>query len=74
MGENGIIAGHGRVLAARKLGLERVPVIELAHMSEAQKRAYVLADNQLALERRAGTRSCCGSSWRTCRSWASTSG
>jgi DNA modification methylase len=48
-GENGIIAGHGRVLAARKLGLEQVPVIELAHMSEAQKRAYVLADNQLAL-------------------------
>jgi len=48
-GANGIIAGHGRVLAARKLGLERVPVIELAHMTEAQKRAYVLADNQLAL-------------------------
>ena len=48
-GENGIIAGHGRVLAARKLGLERVPVIELGQMSEAQKRAYVLADNQLAL-------------------------
>jgi ParB-like chromosome segregation protein Spo0J len=48
-GANGIIAGHGRVLAARKLGLERVPVIELAHLSEAQKRAYVLADNQLAL-------------------------
>jgi len=48
-GENGIIAGHGRVMAARKLGLERVPVIEPAHMSEAQKRAYVLADNQLAL-------------------------
>jgi DNA modification methylase len=48
-GESGIIAGHGRVMAARKLGLERVPVIELAHMSEAQRRAYVLADNQLAL-------------------------
>ena len=48
-GANGIIAGHGRALAARKLGLERVPVIELAHMTEAQKRAYVLADNQLAL-------------------------
>jgi DNA modification methylase len=48
-GSSGIIAGHGRVLAARKLALERVPVIELAHMSEAQKRAYVLADNQLAL-------------------------
>ena len=48
-GANGIIAGHGRVLAARQLGLERVPVIELVHMSEAQKRAYVLTDNQLAL-------------------------
>jgi DNA modification methylase len=47
-GENGIIAGHGRVLAARKLGLASVPVIELAHLSEAQKRAYVLADNRLA--------------------------
>ena len=40
MAQSGIIAGHGRVLAARKLELERVPVIELAHMSEAQKRAY----------------------------------
>ncbi len=47
-GTNGIIAGHGRVLAARKLGLGAVPVIELAHLSEAQKRAYVLADNRLA--------------------------
>lgn len=48
-GANGIIAGHGRVLAARKLGLSSVPVIELSGMSEAQKRAYVLADNKLAL-------------------------
>lgn len=47
-GENGIIAGHGRVMAARKLGLARVPVIELAHLSEGQKRAYILADNRLA--------------------------
>ena len=47
-GENGIIAGHGRVRAARMLGLETVPVIELAHLSGAQKRAYVLADNRLA--------------------------
>ena len=47
-GSNGIIAGHGRVLAARKLGFEQVPVIELAHLSESQKRAYVLADNKLA--------------------------
>jgi hypothetical protein len=47
-GTNGIIAGHGRVLAARQLGLRAVPVIELAHLSEAQKRAYILADNRLA--------------------------
>jgi DNA modification methylase len=45
---NGIIAGHGRVLAARKLGFDQVPVIELAHLTESQKRAYVLADNKLA--------------------------
>jgi ParB-like chromosome segregation protein Spo0J len=48
-GENGIIAGHGRLLAARKLGQDKVPVIELAHMTDAQKRAYVIADNKLAL-------------------------
>jgi len=47
-GENGIIAGHGRVMAARKLGLMQVPVVELAHLTEAQKRAYILADNKLA--------------------------
>jgi DNA modification methylase len=45
----GIIAGHGRLLAARKLGLKEVPVIVLDHLSETQKRAYVIADNQLAL-------------------------
>lgn len=48
-GNNGIIAGHGRIMAARKLGLSEVPVIELAHLSETQKRAYILADNKLAL-------------------------
>ncbi|WP_287496898.1 site-specific DNA-methyltransferase [Pandoraea sp. CB10b_02] len=47
-GENGIIAGHGRVLAARKLGLTEVPCIEIRDMTEAQKRAYVIADNKLA--------------------------
>ena len=47
-GSNGIIAGHGRVMAAGKLGMTAVPVIELSHLSEAQKRAYVLADNKLA--------------------------
>src|SRR5580698_6820246 len=44
----GIIAGHGRLLAARKLGLTEVPVIVLDHLTEAQKRAYVIADNKLA--------------------------
>ena len=48
-GDNGVIAGHGRLLAARKLGLTEVPVIELAHLTETQKRAYILADNKLAL-------------------------
>ena len=48
-GSSGVIAGHGRILAARQLGLEQVPCIELAGMSEAQKRAYVIADNKLAL-------------------------
>ena len=45
-----MIAGHGRLLAARKLGLAEVPVIELAHLTPAQKRAYVIADNRLALD------------------------
>jgi ParB-like chromosome segregation protein Spo0J len=45
---NGIIAGHGRVMAALKLGLESVPVIRLSHLSETQRRAYILADNKLA--------------------------
>ena len=48
-GEDGVIAGHGRLLAARKLGMTEVPVIELAGMSEAEKQAYIIADNKLAL-------------------------
>jgi DNA modification methylase len=47
-GQNGIIAGHGRLAAARKLGLTEVPVIVLDHLSEAQKKALVIADNKLA--------------------------
>ena len=47
--ERGVIAGHGRLLAARQLGMETIPTIELAHLTEAQKRAYVIADNRLAL-------------------------
>jgi DNA modification methylase len=48
-GVNGVIAGHGRLLAARRLGLTEVPVIELGHLSPNQKRAYIIADNKLAL-------------------------
>ena len=48
-GENGIIAGHGRLAAARKLGLADVPVIVIDHLTDAQKRALVIADNKLAL-------------------------
>ena len=47
--ENGIIAGHGRVMAASKLSLAKVPCIRLAHLADTQKRAYIIADNKLAL-------------------------
>jgi ParB-like nuclease domain len=50
IGDGGeIIAGHGRVEAAKLIGLESVPTVHLAHVDEAQRRAYVLADNKLAL-------------------------
>ena len=48
-GDGGIIAGHCRVMAARKLGLADVPCIRLAHLTEMQRRAYIIADNKLAL-------------------------
>lgn len=47
--EGSIIAGHGRLMAARKLGMDKVPVVELDHLTEAQRKAYVLADNRIAL-------------------------
>jgi DNA modification methylase len=47
--DKGIIAGHGRLLAARKLGLTEVPTIELPHLTKAQKKAYIIADNKIAL-------------------------
>tara|TARA_R110002020_G_scaffold152299_1_gene330104 strand:- start:468 stop:1679 length:1212 start_codon:yes stop_codon:yes gene_type:complete len=47
--DNGIIAGHGRVLAAQKLGRKNVPSLRLSHLSETQKRAYIIADNKLAM-------------------------
>lgn len=48
--QDGIIAGHGRVLAALKLGMETVPCLRLDHLSDIQRRAYILADNRLALD------------------------
>lgn len=48
-GQNGIIAGHGRLMAARKLGHKEVPTIELSELTETQKKAYIIADNRLAL-------------------------
>ena len=48
-GDNGIIAGHGRLMAARKLGHKEVPTIELKDLTETQKKAYIIADNRLAL-------------------------
>tara|TARA_R110000744_G_scaffold378263_1_gene494164 strand:+ start:2466 stop:3113 length:648 start_codon:yes stop_codon:yes gene_type:complete len=48
-GKGHVIAGHGRLLAALKLGLETVPTISLGHLSAAQRRAYIIADNKLAL-------------------------
>lgn len=47
--DNGIIAGHGRVEAAKKLGLDSIPTICLDHLSDNQRRAYILADNRIAL-------------------------
>jgi DNA modification methylase len=48
-GEKGIIAGHGRLKAAMRLGLEEIPAIELSHLTEIQKKALIIADNKLAL-------------------------
>ncbi|WP_277996258.1 site-specific DNA-methyltransferase [Afipia carboxidovorans] len=47
--EGEIIAGHGRVMAAKEIGLSTVPTLKLSHLSPAERRAYVLADNKLAL-------------------------
>ena len=46
--DDGVIAGHARLAAARKLGLDTVPCVRLSHLNDAQRRAYILADNRLA--------------------------
>ena len=48
--DGGVLAGHGRILAAKKLGMKQVPCVIESHLTEAQKRAYILADNRLALD------------------------
>ena len=48
--EYGIIAGHGRMMAAKQLGIDKVPCLFIEHLSEEQKRAYIIADNKLALD------------------------
>jgi DNA modification methylase len=48
-GKKGIIAGHGRVMAAKKLGMTELPAVEASHLTDAQRRAYIIADNKLAL-------------------------
>ena len=47
--QNSIIAGHGRLMAARKLGMNKIPCIEVKNLTEAQKKALIIADNKLAL-------------------------
>jgi len=47
--DGGVIAGHGRILAAKKLGLPELPCVDASHLSKEQKRAYIIADNKLAL-------------------------
>lgn len=49
-GDNGIIAWHGRVLAAKKLGLSEVPCIEASHLTKAQKKAYIIADAPISVK------------------------
>lgn len=48
--DGGVLAGHGRILAAQKLGIKQVPCVIESHLTDAQKRAYILADNRLALD------------------------
>lgn len=48
--KDNVIAGHGRIEAAKKLGLKEIPCLSVDHLSEAQRKAYILADNRIALD------------------------
>ena len=48
--DGGVLAGHGRIMAAQKLGIKQVPCVIESHLTDAQRRAYILADNRLALD------------------------
>lgn len=48
--DGGVLAGHGRLLAAKKLGIEEVPCVVESHLTEIQKKGYILADNRLSLD------------------------
>ena len=64
----GVIAGHGRILAAKEEGIKEVPCVFADHLTEAQKKAYIIADNRMAMD--AGwMRSFCGWRLRLCRVW-----
>lgn len=64
-----VIAGHGRILAAKEEGITEVPCVFADHLSEAQKKAYIIADNRMGDGCRDGMRNFCG--WRSslCRAW-----
>jgi ParB-like chromosome segregation protein Spo0J len=49
-GESGILAGHGRIIAAKRLGMKKVPTLDLSHLTVEQRQAYVIADNKIALD------------------------
>ena len=72
-GDDGILAGHARVLAARKLGMEEIPVIVLRHLSESQRRALVIADTRWRLQVPGGMKKRFASNWPPCTKKATTS-
>lgn len=63
----GVIAGHGRILVAKEEKIETVPCVFANHLTEAQKKAYIIADNRMAMGMRAGMRNSCEWKSKRCR-------